>query len=124
MIVTIDLPFPPSQNSIWKVGKSRSGKRIVYRSKPYMRWLREADAQWLVQKPRGRFKTIDGPFTIRIMLSRPDKRSRDCDNMAKAPIDFLQRVGIIKNDSLSEETRVGWVEDSEAPMGMRVVVNY
>lgn len=111
-------------NRLWVVGKSRSGKRIMYRSKPYMRWLRQADLQWLVQKPRGPFRTIEVPFKARILLSRPDKRSRDCDNYLKAPMDFLQRAGIIKNDSLSTETRIGWVTDEEAPAGMRLLINY
>lgn len=96
----------------------------MYRSKPYMRWLKEADVQWLVQKPRGPFKTIEGPFKARIMLSRPDRRSRDCDNFIKVPIDWAQHAGIIKNDKNSLETRSGWVTDEEAPMGARLVISY
>ena len=125
MIVTIDLPFPPSVNRIWRVGTNRStGKRFVYRSKPYMKWLREADAQWMAQKPRGAFKMIEGPFKARIMLSRPDKRRRDDSNYHKVVMDFAQRVGIIKDDANCLETRSGWVMDEEAPIGMRLKINY
>ena len=120
--VCIDLPFPPSVNALWKMGRSRRGRRIMYRSKPYISWLRQADIEWMVQKPRGPFKTIEGPFKIRIMLSRPDRRSRDSDNYSKAPQDWLQRAGIIKNDKNSLETRIGWVTDEEAPVGMRLII--
>lgn len=123
-VIAIDLPFPPSVNRVWRVKTNpKTGKRYGYRSAPYMKWLKQADNQWLEQKPRGPFKTIEGPFSIRIMLSRPDKRSRDCDNYSKAPMDWLQRAAIIKNDSLSMETRIGWVTDEEAPAGMRLIIN-
>lgn len=121
-VIAIDLPFPPSVNALWRIGKTRSGKRFMYRSKPYVSWLRQADGEWMAQKPRGPFKTIDGAFRIQIKLSRPDKRSRDSDNYSKAPQDWLQHAGIIRNDSNSTETRIGWVTDEEAPMGMRLII--
>lgn len=122
MIVSIDLPFPPSVNSLWKMGRSRTGKRIMYRTKRYISWLNEADVQWLIQKPKGRFPTIEGPFRLQILLSRPDRRSRDCDNLLKAPLDWAQHAGIISNDKNSLENRVGWATDEEAPMGMRLII--
>lgn len=123
-VITVDLPFPPSVNKVWRIGRNRkTGKRFVYRSKPYITWLKCADAEWLAQKPRGMFQTIVGPFTARIMLSRPDKRRRDDSNYHKAVMDWAQRAGIIKDDANSIETRSGWVTDEEAPMGMRLIIS-
>lgn len=123
-MIRVELPFPVSMNRVWRVGRhKRSGKRIVYRSPQYQKWIKEADSQWLIQKPRGSFKTIDGSFNARVMLSRPDKRSRDCDNLAKGVLDFAQRVGIIKNDNNALEIRSGWVTSEEAPMGCVLIIS-
>lgn len=87
-----------------------------------MKWLKAADLQWLIQKPKGAFKTIEGPFTAQLKLSRPDKRRRDSDNYHKVVMDWAQRAGIIKDDCNSLETRVGWVTDEEAPTGAVLII--
>lgn len=124
MNVRIDLPFPPSQNRIWVGGRGRNkaGPWRIYRSKQYLTWMKVADGEWLAQKPKGAFKTIEGPFKAQLKLSRPDKRRRDSDNYHKVVMDWAQRVGIIKDDCNSLETRVGWVTDEEAPMGAVLII--
>lgn len=122
-VIAIDLPFPPSVNALWKMGRNRrTGKRNMYRSKRYVGWLRQADGEWMAQKPRGPFKTIEGPFTVHLNLSRPDKRLRDDHNFLKAPMDWAQHAGIIRNDGDSVKSTTGWVEDCEAPMGARLII--
>lgn len=122
-MIRIELPFPPSQNRLWRMGRHRrTRKRIMYRSPHYLRWLKDADIQWLMQKPRGPFKTVEGAFKVHLKLSRPDRRSRDSDNYLKAPLDWAQRVQIIANDKLSLESTVGWVTDEEAPMGAVLII--
>ena len=124
MIVTIDLPFPPSVNRIWRIGINRkTGKRFIHRSKRYVSWLKQANLEWMAQKPRGPFKTITTPFKTHLKLSRPDKRRRDDGNYHKVVMDWAQRAQIIKDDCLSLETRIGWVEDVEAPMGARLILS-
>lgn len=123
MRVRIALPFPPSVNALWRIGRSGGGKRFLYKTKAYRSWLQAADIEWLSQKPRGPFKTIDGPFKAQVLLSRPDRRSRDSDNYLKAPLDFAQRVGIISNDCNSLESRAVWVTDEEAPEGMVLIID-
>lgn len=122
MVIRIELPFPPSQNGIWRQGRGRQGRGRVYRSKGYMRWLAQANGEWLAQKPRGPFKAIEGKFKTLLLLSRPDKRSRDSDNYNKAPLDWAQRAGIVTNDKNSQETTVRWVTDEEAPMGAVLIL--
>lgn len=121
--VRIDLPFPPSVNKVWRIGKNRkTGKRYIYRPDGYVRWIKQADLQWLTQKPPGHFETITGLFKTRIMLSRPDKRHRDEHNYHKGVMDWAQRVGIISDDKNSLETLSGWVTDEEAPLGMVLII--
>lgn len=123
-MIRIELPFPPSQNRIWVGGRGRkkAGPWRIYRNPSYVEWLKQADLQWLSQKPRGPFKTIDGPFKVHLKLSRPDRRVRDIDNYHKVVMDWAQRAGIIKNDCNSVETRSGWVTDEEAPMGAVLLI--
>jgi Holliday junction resolvase RusA-like endonuclease len=122
-MVRLELPFPVSVNGVWRMGRNRrTGKRIVYRSKPYISWLKDATVQWLIQKPKGPFKTIEGAFDVEIRLSRPDRRRRDADNYHKVVTDFAQRAGIIKDDCNIRKTSTSWVTDEEAPMGMVLII--
>jgi Holliday junction resolvase RusA-like endonuclease len=93
----------------------------MYRSKAYIAWLRQADGEWMIQKPRGPFKTIEGAFTVQLKLSRPDRRKRDDHNFLKATMDWAQHAGIIRDDGNSLKSTTGWVEDCEAPMGARLI---
>jgi crossover junction endodeoxyribonuclease RusA len=113
--LVLELPFPPSVNRLWRVGK---GGRM-YRSRPYMRWLKRAGLEWMVQRVNSPIKRIDGPFTAEIILCAPDKRRRDVDNLAKAAMDALVHFGIIVDDSLCRKVTIGW---GEAPTGCRVII--
>lgn len=91
MILTLTLPFPPSMNRLWRVGKENT----MYRSDVYERWKKEAT--WTA-KIQVRNKCIKGPFKLTITFVKPDKRHRDLDNLLKAVLDCLQSVGAIEND--------------------------
>ena len=116
-MIRIELPFPPSQNAIWRSGRGR-----VYRAKSYTNWLTQAYHEWLAQKPKGPFKTVEGLFDIELKFSRPDRRKRDLDNYHKVVTDFLQQAQIIKNDCNMRKTTSMWVADEEAPMGVVVLL--
>ena len=111
-VLTIDLPFPPSVNRIWRKGKNGN----IYLHEHVRSWKRVCDNFCLAAGWNK--KPIDGAFTATITLSR-EKRSRvmDADNRIKVVLDWLQRAGIIENDALAEEVRVLW---GEAPEGCRV----
>lgn len=97
--LSLDLPFPPSVNRLW-----RSARGKVFRSDRYRIWMQAAGNQLKAQRP-GRIK---GDFTIHIILGRPDRRLRDSDNYAKAILDLLQAHGVIENDHGQVDTRITW----------------
>lgn len=85
----IQLPSPPSVNNLF----ATVGKRRVT-SVSYAQWRSEADdALWLA-KDRKRFT---GKVAVEIRLGKR-KGLADCDNMAKAILDWLVRHQIVVND--------------------------
>jgi Holliday junction resolvase RusA-like endonuclease len=107
----IALPMPPSLNAIWRYGKGRA-----FKSKRYVAWLRAADAEFLLH--RKEWLPVKGHFHAHILLNSTKRRSnQDCDNRCKVVLDFLQRVGIIENDSLCDGVAIGW---GVAPEGVRI----
>ena len=104
--VTISLPMPPSANRIW-----RAGRRRVYRSAAYLRWLRSAGWELKTQRPTPFPAGLSIGITIR--AGKPDKRRRDADNIAKAICDLLQAHAVIDNDVNVGDLRIVW-DDSIA----------
>lgn len=105
--ITIDLPWPPSQNRIWR---SR-GKR-VYRDAKYVAWLEQAG--WLVKAKR--FPKIMGEFGATIILNPPNNRKIDLDNRIKVILDIAQKTGLIENDHFCRLLVVSYGEGE--PKGM------
>jgi crossover junction endodeoxyribonuclease RusA len=99
----LSLPFPPSVNRLWRVGK---GKR-VYKDPSYTRWISQCEAEIFSL----RLTPILGSYRLQIDATRPDKRKRDIDNIIKAVSDVLQHTGIIENDHLCLEVMARWVKD-------------
>jgi Holliday junction resolvase RusA-like endonuclease len=101
MTISVSLPMPPSLNSIWKYGRKK-----VYLDPRYRKWKDEAGKMVLVQHAKR--KLIKGNFTAYIMLDRRKRRNSDCDNRAKAVLDFMQHVGFVENDKLCDSLTVAW----------------
>ena len=98
----LELPYPPSVNSIW-----RFAGRSAYISKEYAAWKKQADVSFLEQK-RG-LKPILGPYRVTMTFSRRKRtKTSDLDNRIKCIADALQRFELIKNDNLCEELRAKW----------------
>ena len=95
----IQLPYPPSVNSIWKP----TGKGGIYKDARAKAWATEAG--WLV---RASGVKVRGPFIFSLTAHRPDKRARDLDNLAKVVLDALQAGGAIENDSLCQAVVMRW----------------
>lgn len=90
--IDISVKRPPSVNATHKKGKNGN----VYRSKEYELWRSESWVDWLTGKRR--FK-INLPITCQIMaVFNIGGTGVDVDNMGKALCDYLQMVGIIKDD--------------------------
>ena len=95
----IQLPYPPSVNSIWKP----TGKGGIYKDAKAKAWATEVG--WLV---RASGVKVRGPFIFSLTAHRPDKRARDIDNLAKVVLDALQAGGAIENDSLCQAVVMRW----------------
>ena len=118
--ITVDLPFPPSTNRIWR--QKRGG---VYTAPAYAAWVKNCDAHILLARasdPRVKAHyTIMGPCEADILLNI-DKGIGDLDNRLKAVLDFAQRIELIDNDKLIMQLRAAWVKASWAPVGCRLTL--
>ena len=90
-VETIELPFPPSVNRLWRAVKGRNIK-----SKPYRVWQAHAATELLLQNPTKH----EGPVSVSIVVGMPDKRRRDLDNIAKPINDLLVHHQVIQRDDM------------------------
>jgi crossover junction endodeoxyribonuclease RusA len=104
-VVTLELPYPPTANTIWRRGKGRT-----YLNPKYKAWQNEANGMYQQQKAAKTIGTpIAGPFEVHLTFS--DKKRRkgsDLDNRVKPVLDQMQRLGVIENDSLAERVTATW----------------
>lgn len=89
-MIQIELPWPPSVNHYWRHVRgatliSREGR--AYRTAVLAAWLQAG-------RPR-----VDGRLALTITAHAPDRRRRDLDNIAKAPLDALAKAGVYADDS-------------------------
>ena len=108
--IKLDLPFPVTLNRLW-IRSSTTGKPV--RAPRYQQWLNAAGIEINRQRPG----CIKGPYRIRIVLGRPDRRKRDNDNLAKGVLDALVTHRVIDDDSLGVSTTIEW---SDRISGCRV----
>jgi Holliday junction resolvase RusA-like endonuclease len=109
-MVTLELPYPPTANTIWRTGKNRAGRSWTYLNPKYVAWKKEADAMFVQQNRAGTVgQSLIGPFEVHLTFSTKKRRSNsDIDNRIKPCLDALQRFGVIENDSLAEKVTAVW----------------
>jgi len=91
-VITLPIPKPISVNNIF-VNRGRS--RV--KSERYRVWRNAAE--WTV-KAAGPITSIAGPVDVTLYITEVGVSPRmDIDNTAKAYIDLLVRLGVIKDDS-------------------------
>ncbi len=98
------VPWPPSTNRVWRVGKSTSKnwtKPRVYRSEPYEKFLQRVFADAF----DGRIPAIKkrDAYSVEIRLYPKDAKRYDADNRAKAVLDALTKIGMWDDDSQVRE---------------------
>jgi crossover junction endodeoxyribonuclease RusA len=100
---TIEIPYPPSANRLWRYYKSRPVKSNEYRA-----WLNECSA-----KIRHDWKhpTIHCPVHVTLSVGVPDKRKRDLDNRIKPRLDLLQLSSVLEDDNLVHSLSAAWNYD-------------
>ncbi len=106
MTTELALPYPPSQNGLFR---QHNGSRL---SEKYRLWRDEAGWMVAAQRPA----KIEGPVAISVELRAPDKRRRDLDNVGfKAVIDLLVSHQIITADDsrIVKEINAKWVESGD-----------
>lgn len=101
-MVTLSLPFPPSQNNLW-----RGASKGHYLSDAYKKWRDAADVAFQQQR-RHVGTPIKGHFTYHIVLDEKKRANRDGDNFSKAVLDHLQRLELIENDKLADAGSWSW----------------
>lgn len=116
--IIVDLPWPPSTNSLWRNVGGRAIKSAKYR-----KWIKAAQSEWYVQKIN-QPKKIDGKFSATLILNPPDKRHIDIDNRIKAPLDLAESLGLIEDDHLCRRLLVEYSND-EHPLdsGARLLLS-
>lgn len=91
MILTLDLPWPPTANTYWR----RNGGRyfISKRGQEYREYVSKACYAY-----QGLFVAEDR-LRLRIKAYPPDRRKRDLDNLFKSVLDSIQSAGIYYDDN-------------------------
>lgn len=106
------LPFPPSQNSIWRSVQGRAIKSADYRA-----WITDAG----VVLAAANLPKFSGPVFVSIALGMPDKRRRDIDNRVKPLLDLLVLHQVIQRDDSEFVPRI-YVEVGDGFVGARVSI--
>jgi crossover junction endodeoxyribonuclease RusA len=88
--VTVELPYPPSVNRLWR---SVGGRTLL--SREGRRYRREVMARLAAM----RAQPMRGRLAVRIELHPPDRRRCDIDNAQKALVDALEHAGLFEDDS-------------------------
>jgi Holliday junction resolvase RusA-like endonuclease len=106
LVVSIDLPLPPSVNHLWGFGNRR-----CYPKKQYKQWIVNAKACEMVQEcrpPKNRNDSRKVEIAIQVFPGKGFRWNRDGSNMIKALEDWLVNNGYIKDDSFQfvRETKV------------------
>lgn len=100
----VTLEYPPSANRLWRNVKGRTLKSLEYRNwLAHMAWHCAAQGE----------TPLDGPFSVHIMVNRPDNRARDIDNLCKPILDAVAASGLIENDSLCQKLTIEWVRGQD-----------
>ena len=105
MILT--LPFPPSVNSYYRApnkGAAQGRYLISQRGRQYRNEVKVAVVEQLRRLPT----PITSDVRVDILVSRPDKRKRDLDNLQKALFDSLTFSRVWKDDSQIVDIRIKW----------------
>lgn len=101
-MLELQLPFPPTVNTMW-----RRGQRSTYLSERGRKYRADAVASVLEQFPdRPLVDSLDSRLAVSITLYPPDRRQRDLDNYPKAILDTLTHAGVWVDDSQIDKLTV------------------
>lgn len=102
-MITVNLPYPPSANRLWRAVRGRQIKSAEYRA-----WLVEAQAAITQARICA---SMPGAYHLEIHATRPDWRARDLDNLIKPLGDAIAAAGLVINDSKAVSIFAVWSPD-------------
>lgn len=99
-MIRLDLPLPVSKNA--RHMPIRCGKWFKEVRTKKARKSEEAMVALMWKQIGGRppGPCFNGPVTVSVYLTFPDRRARDPQNYIESLFDCLERSGIVKNDAL------------------------
>lgn len=114
--LTLRLPWPPSVNHYY--GRTKSGR--VYLKEAGRLYRRKA----AVELARLGWPRLSGAVRVHLLLSAPDRRRRDIDNIRKAVYDAISdrkgHIGVIADDADIKEDSAEFVETGESVVVVRI----
>lgn len=114
MIVLEGLPMPPSVNALF-ANRKQKGKKGRVPTKRYRAWLRSATMWARMQHPA----PIGGAVHVTFYFCRAETKA-DPDNLLKAPMDLLVKLGLIRDDGPSVVLEGRWVWSDARGLGITV----
>lgn len=106
-MIELQLPFPPSVNSMWRTPRSGPLAGRTMLSEDGRRYRRAvADAVLVARAGR----QLRQRLAVTIEARMPDRRKRDLDNLPKAVLDGLTLAGVWLDDGQIDDLRV-WRSD-------------
>ena len=94
----LELPFPPSANTMW-----RRGRFSTYLTDQGRKFKADV-ADYLVEAQAPKFGDL--PLKISMILRPRDKRKADIDNRIKSVLDALEGAGLFTNDFQVEDLHI------------------
>lgn len=103
--VEFDIPYPPSTNTIW-----RRGRNSTYLNPAYRKWKAKADEMLSGQRNGKGWRTITGPFEVKILLPLTKRFKTDLDNRVKGVLDWAKQAGLISDDKFQNKVVLEWAD--------------
>lgn len=106
MKTILQIPFPPSVNSLYDGGMKTKRR---FKSERYKQWLYDAQLQVLSQTRNHH----TGDVAVSYTFCKPDKRRRDLGNAEKSVSDLLCAMDILRDDSQIVRMLLQWGDKNE-----------
>ncbi len=114
-VITLNLPFPPSQNMYYRWAR---GRRKPYLSESGKAFRDHATAM-IIRQLGGGFQPLEGKLDLVIDAVPGDRRKRDTDNMLKIPLDVLEHANVFGDDCQIRRITIDHLEP-EKPGSMTI----
>lgn len=103
-MIRLTLPYPPSGNNQRIPVRQGKGARLTD-APAYREWKKAADKA-VSEQVAG--LALTGPYAMRLIADRPDRRRRDIGNLEKCCSDALVRGGVVADDSDAQRITLAW----------------